>query len=62
MNLEKLHIKDNANSKEEFQLIKVKEGVYKTEPKPGNLKKYYEFVKIRKRLMRHLQKHSQNQK
>lgn len=43
MNLEKLHIKDNANSKEEFQLIKVKEGVYKTEPKPGNLKKYYEF-------------------
>ncbi|MFN2261384.1 MAG: class I SAM-dependent methyltransferase [Psychroflexus sp.] len=43
MNLENIEIKDQANTKEIFHLVKVNNGIYKTEPKPKNIEKYYDF-------------------
>ncbi|WP_240032199.1 class I SAM-dependent methyltransferase [Psychroflexus aestuariivivens] len=43
MKLEKLKIVDFANTGEIFHLVKYKDGIYRTQPKPENLDKYYEF-------------------
>lgn len=43
MKLEKLKIRDEAFTKEEFSLITDGNGVLKTIPKPENLSKYYDF-------------------